>query len=80
MGGVQPVDLSKAERRNPDYHSNAVCVSFVYLLLLIYEYMNICHGHSSGANSSGSKRAKRSGYFAHKKMKHVGIEDLLSPV
>jgi hypothetical protein len=32
---------------------------------------------SVGSGSSGSKRAKRTGYFAHKKMKHVGMEDLL---
>jgi hypothetical protein len=31
-----------------------------------------------GANSSGSKRAKRTAYFTHKKLKHVGMEDLLS--
>jgi hypothetical protein len=33
-------------------------------------------GAAVGANSSGSKRAKRTGYFAARKLKHVGIEDL----
>lgn len=50
--------------------------------------MSICAQHPTflykipstilGANSSGSKRAKRSGFFTHKKLKHVGMEDLLA--
>ena len=30
-----------------------------------------------GTNSSGSKKAKRSHYFTQRKLKHIGMEDLL---